>query len=233
MRERVPDFVRLLESEAVEVRQAAGDNIAMVYAANLETLTSPAPRPMVAAPILEDLVLDGPGVRRDSLASVTTQSTQTTVQWEAESKRGPVDVNLLIAKFSELSTDGSKRHARKDRRAQRSTFRDILKTMQAGDLPSEQLVIGTEKHEFTGWRVLRQLDAFRKVLASGMQPHLLRNELLAHVFHIEPPKEDLTAAERRANRQDQMAHSRLREKEEQEKHRQRRRDKRHATAADE
>jgi len=225
MRERLPDFARLLDSDSLEVRQAAGENIAMVYAANLETLTSPAPRPVAApAEAVEEMSLDdAKDHRKASIASTATVSTMQT--WEA--KRGPVDITRLVAKLEDLSTDSSKRHAKKDRRAQRSTFRDILKTMENGELPSEILVVGTEKREFVGWRVLCQLDAFRKVIGSGMQTHFSHNELLAHVFHIEVPKEALTAAEKKANRQEAMQQSRLKAKDDAEKFSQRRKAKRH------
>ena len=110
-----------------------------------------------------------------------------------------LDVDELIAKLHDLSTDSSHRKTKVDKRKQHSVFRDVLKTVQvcphcvehvcvfcnrshsplcssvvcvqSGDEPSESLKIDDVKRQFAGWGQLIQLNALRQVLAEGLQIH--------------------------------------------------------------
>lgn len=42
------------------------------------------------------------------------------------------DMDELMSKLKELATDSNKYRAKKDRRQQRSSFRDIMKTIEVG-----------------------------------------------------------------------------------------------------
>lgn len=116
--------------------------------------------------------------------------------------------------LKELSTDGNRYRAKKDRVKQRSTFRDILRTFENGELPYESLKIGAKKHEFEGWSDLRRLDTMRDCLGGGLQMHFLQNSLLSDVFGLDVAVESevengVNADEIRAVKQENMKHAKL------------------------
>lgn len=118
-----------------------------------------------------------------------------------------VDVNELTSKLEDLSTDGSKHKAKKDRKQQRSIFRDILGTFEDGEVPSETMTIGSHKHEFAGWANIRRLEAVRLILESGLQEHLLANPLMHEIFALEFDVEESDLSVKNAKRAQQIIDS--------------------------
>ena len=90
----------------------------------------------------------------------------------------------LIDKLKQLATDHQKFRAKKDRRVQRSSFRDILKTVEDGRSPSEVIKFSRERLCLDSWCKKRQYDSFCPILGSGMNLHLTQNDLLRDIFSM-------------------------------------------------
>ncbi|RWS27491.1 interferon-related developmental regulator 1-like isoform X1, partial [Leptotrombidium deliense] len=104
-------------------------------------------------------------------------------------------MDILCEKLKALATDSQKFRAKKERRIQRSSFRDVLRAVEEGEPPSIQIKFGRERLLINSWSRKRQYDAFCQVLASGMNLHLTENELLRDIFELGPPL-DLTIGQK-------------------------------------
>ncbi|KAK0398321.1 hypothetical protein QR680_002533 [Steinernema hermaphroditum] len=74
----------------------------------------------------------------------------------------------IVEKLGELATDSVKYRAKRDRRIQRFTFRQIHDFLRGGETPSEKLLY----------------DMCCKFLHGGMNSHLKSNELIRDVFDL-------------------------------------------------
>ncbi|GFR09761.1 interferon-related developmental regulator 2 [Trichonephila clavata] len=97
------------------------------------------------------------------------------------------DVESLCDKLRSLSTDSQKFRAKKDRRQQRSSFRDILRTVEDEEQLDIRIKLGKEILYIDNWCHKRQYDAFCQILGSGMNLHLKQNELLRDIFQLGGP----------------------------------------------
>lgn len=93
---------------------------------------------------------------------------------------------ILCDKLRQLATDSQKFRAKKERRKQRSSFRDVLKFIEEDELPSFTVKFGREKLFIDTWCRKIQYDAFCHILGSGMNRHLAQNELLREIFGLGP-----------------------------------------------
>lgn len=96
-------------------------------------------------------------------------------------------IDQLCEKLRLLATDGQKFRAKKDRKQQRSSFRDILKAVQEHECPDIRIKFGREILLINTWCHKRQYDAFCQLLGSGMNFHLMENELLRDIFELGAP----------------------------------------------
>ncbi len=76
----------------------------------------------------------------------------------------------IVDKVRELSTDSNKYRSRKDRKEQRSTFRDVAKTLDGEDAIYQIKMVKTndvmERLVLDSWKSKKQYDSFRKVTSS-------------------------------------------------------------------
>lgn len=96
------------------------------------------------------------------------------------------DSNGLCDLLRDLATDGNKHKAKKDLRQQRSSFRDILKTVEDGISPDDVVKFGTEYLQLQSWVQRRQYTALKDVLGTGVTVHLQENDLLRDIFDLGP-----------------------------------------------
>ena len=75
----------------------------------------------------------------------------------------PESLDELIAVLKQLATDSTKSRSKKDRKEQRSSFRDILRGVEEGDPPSEKVKFGQEVLFLDSWYKKIQYDWFCKV----------------------------------------------------------------------
>ncbi|XP_035221030.1 interferon-related developmental regulator 2-like isoform X2 [Stegodyphus dumicola] len=97
------------------------------------------------------------------------------------------DIDSLCDKLRLLATDSQKFRAKKDRRQQRSSFRDILRAIEEREPLDIRVKIGKEVLYIDNWCHKRQYDAFCQILGSGMNLHLKQNELLRDIFELGAP----------------------------------------------
>ncbi|BES87848.1 Interferon-related protein conserved region [Nesidiocoris tenuis] len=90
----------------------------------------------------------------------------------------------LLDKLRQLATDSQKFRAKKDRKTQRSSFRDILRFVENDELPNIQVRFGQESLSLDSWSKKKQYDTFCQVLGSGMNLHLSENYLLRDILDL-------------------------------------------------
>lgn len=94
----------------------------------------------------------------------------------------------VVEQMRALTIPGaSKKHSKRDRLSQKTSFREILSSIQEGGLPKTTVKL---KHgdslQVSTWTQTVQLIAFRKFLAEGFQRHLQENTLLHEIFEYQP-----------------------------------------------
>ncbi|GFS21855.1 interferon-related developmental regulator 1-like [Elysia marginata] len=90
--------------------------------------------------------------------------------------------------LKQLATDSVKHRAKKDRRQQRSCFRDVQRFVVDAESPSETVKVGKENLlELCSWSQKKQYDALCAVLMTGMSAHLKANPLLRDIFDLGAP----------------------------------------------
>lgn len=97
------------------------------------------------------------------------------------------DMVDLCESLKQLATDGSKHRAKKDRRQQRSTFRDVLKSIEEFEYPVVMIKIGPECLYLNSWARKKQYDSFCQLLGSGTHQHFQANLLIRDVFDLGAP----------------------------------------------
>lgn len=90
----------------------------------------------------------------------------------------------LLMKLKELATDSHKFRAKKDRKTQRSVFRDIIRYIEEGQFPKMQVRFGQECLSLDTWCRKKQYDCIRQALGSGMNLHLKENDLLRDILNL-------------------------------------------------
>uniref|UniRef100_A0A0B7AXC3 Interferon-related developmental regulator N-terminal domain-containing protein n=1 Tax=Arion vulgaris TaxID=1028688 RepID=A0A0B7AXC3_9EUPU len=98
------------------------------------------------------------------------------------------DEVTLFELLKQLATDSVKHRAKKDRRQQRSCFRDVQGYVVERENPSEAVKLGKENLlELSSWTQKRQYDTFCHVLMTGMLVHMKANPILRDIFELGAP----------------------------------------------
>jgi len=159
-------FGRLLDAADVELRIATGEAIAVLY----EFVTDSE---------------DFDGSDGEEGADGADDSDKEELQ-ELIEELGP--------KLKQLSTDSQKFRSKKDRKEQKHSFRDILRTIEEGDGYYEKVVINKrEKLEIDSWAMKKQYEMVCKALSSGTNLHLTENDLIRGVFELGAPLPSLAS----------------------------------------
>lgn len=123
------------------------------------------------------------------------------------------DFALDIAdNLKQLATDSHKYRAKKDRKQQRATFRDILQFIeviflsyyftisyqivsQSDNVPELQVKFGKEVLVLDTWARRIQYETLCNILGPSINAHLSENELLRAIFELldPPPSNDIPA----------------------------------------
>eukprot|EP00794_Sanderia_malayensis_P018414 gene18414-20268_t len=98
-------------------------------------------------------------------------------------------VDGLYDLLKELATDSSKYRAKREKKQQRSIFRDILKTVESGIVPTEIIKFGTEQVDLGSWTKIRQYNALKDCLASGTTAHLQIVDMLLVLARVRTRRE--------------------------------------------
>ncbi|KAG0728350.1 Interferon-related developmental regulator 1 [Chionoecetes opilio] len=106
----------------------------------------------------------------------------------------------LCAMLNELATDSHKFRAKKDRKQQRASFRDVVRTVEEREEVAEETVsIGPQRQRqellLDTWSLKLQYQALCRVLTQGLSTHFTFNCGVRDVFSLGPPPIELDATE--------------------------------------
>ena len=97
------------------------------------------------------------------------------------------DIGKLCDDLHMLATDSQKFRAKKDRKMQKSSFRDIEKAVRDGEGPDFNVQFGVERLNVRTWEDKRTYDAVCALLGSGMNHHLQFNPEVRTLFDLGAP----------------------------------------------
>lgn len=94
-------------------------------------------------------------------------------------------VSEAVVAMKELAKDSHKYRSKKDKKEQKSSFRDIIHYIDDNDEFYEKISFGRgESLEIDNWAQKKQFDALRKALGSGINVQLAQNPLLRDIFQL-------------------------------------------------
>ncbi|KAH6567490.1 hypothetical protein BASA60_009020 [Batrachochytrium salamandrivorans] len=137
--------LELLNSDDVDVRIAAGENIAIIIE-NRMMMTDEEDTPKTE-PYYESL-------------------------------------NELLQQLRFLSQDSQRHRAKKERTTQKSSFRDILQTVEKNVAPVIKLKIKQETIECDTWAKIKKLNSLRDAIGEGFTVHLGENQIVQDILHL-------------------------------------------------
>eukprot|EP00003_Mantamonas_plastica_P028233 TRINITY_DN631_c0_g1_i10.p1 TRINITY_DN631_c0_g1~~TRINITY_DN631_c0_g1_i10.p1 ORF type:complete len:482 (-),score=148.20 TRINITY_DN631_c0_g1_i10:852-2297(-) len=88
----------------------------------------------------------------------------------------------LVETLGKLAIENNKREKKRNRSGLRSVFREIRDTVKFGGCRTETLRLKNEKIVFANWGEKILIREMRNALGTGLQTHLLSNELLMQMF---------------------------------------------------
>ena len=92
-----------------------------------------------------------------------------------ELERVVIAIDNLVPHLKQLATDSQKSRSKKDRKEQKASFRDILRTVEEGDGYYEKVAINKrEKLEIESWAMKKQYEMVCKVRFCLDEYHILR-----------------------------------------------------------
>jgi hypothetical protein len=120
------------------------------------------------------------------------------VAYNYDEEYEPEGLDRLIGSLRQLATDSHKYRSKKDRKEQRSSFRDVLRGVEEGESPREQVKFGREALSLDSWGTKIQYDWLCKVLGTGVNLHLTVNMMVREIFELGDPLPSL--ADSRSNK---------------------------------
>lgn len=104
---------------------------------------------------------------------------------EGVSFQGPV--NTLYALLRDLANESGRHKGKREKKQQKSSFRDILKSVEKNIRPDEKIKFASEYIQMTSWTWICRYKGFKDVLGSGTITHLECNMLLRDIFELGLP----------------------------------------------
>ncbi|TMS37895.1 hypothetical protein L596_004733 [Steinernema carpocapsae] len=114
--------------------------------------------------------------------------------------------DFILQKLTDLATDSVKYRAKKDRRIQRFTFRQIFEFLRSGETPSVTIKFGSEVLELESFQEKLLYDMCCKFLHGGMNSHLKHNELIRDLFDLGEVVEEINAGAKLSKQQRMIQH---------------------------
>lgn len=97
----------------------------------------------------------------------------------------------LCAALKELATDSHKFRAKKDRKQQRASFRDVVKTVEEEEFPCETVTVGPQHQRqellLDTWSLKWQYSSLCHTLGIGLNYHITFNIGVRDMFDLGPP----------------------------------------------
>ncbi|XP_037091481.1 interferon-related developmental regulator 2-like [Pollicipes pollicipes] len=131
-------------------------------------------------------LLDSPDVELRIAAGEAIVAVYETL-WSVDDTYVGDDLDQLCAKLKQLATDSAKSRTKRDRKQQRCSFRDILRTFEEDEYPNDQVKFGKEVLLIDTWSKKHLYDFLASVLRSGTNAHLKENELVRAALGLGAP----------------------------------------------
>lgn len=96
-------------------------------------------------------------------------------------------LNNLYSLLRDLANESGRHKGKREKRQQKSSFRDILKSVESGSAPEELIKFGSEFISMTSWTWLCRYNRFKEAVGSGINTHLSSNMLLREIFGLGIP----------------------------------------------
>lgn len=112
------------------------------------------------------------------------------------------NLDSLCETLKQLANDSHKYRAKKDRKTQRSSFREILHFIEDDVTPDIQVKFGQEMLLLDTWCRKKQYDTICSVLGSGMNYHLSENKLLREIFELGEKVSTMSSADLKQSKHD-------------------------------
>jgi len=93
-----------------------------------------------------------------------------------------LNIEGLIERLKELASTSGRHISKKEKVKLKSSFKEVLHSIESGSVPVETLTVANTKVEFYSWERLVQLHFVRNTLAEGTLVHFENNELLQQIF---------------------------------------------------
>lgn len=108
-----------------------------------------------------------------------------------------IDVTRLLA------TDSQKFRAKRDRKTQRATFRDVLRYVEEDEQPETTVRFGSdgEKLKLVSWSDHAMYAALLTACGPGMTVHLMRNDFVRDVLDLGPRRLETARLDTKQNKQ--------------------------------
>lgn len=115
----------------------------------------------------------------ECIALLVEKSRELDVDYELE------QMDAICDKLQTLATDSQKSRSKKELREQRQNFRQILRTVEGEEFGEEVIKVGhLERVQIECWQSKRYYDTFCSVLGSGMNIHLMQNQMIRDIFDL-------------------------------------------------
>ncbi|XP_012561039.1 interferon-related developmental regulator 2 isoform X1 [Hydra vulgaris] len=99
--------------------------------------------------------------------------------------QGPVPT--LYSLLRDLANESGRHKGKREKKQQKASFRDFLKSIERGVNPTETINFGGEYLEMSSWIWVRRYNAFKDALGCGINIHLKYNSLLREIFDLGLP----------------------------------------------
>lgn len=98
----------------------------------------------------------------------------------------------LIDITKKLATDSHKFRAKRDRKTQRATFRDVLHYIEDDISPEINVRFGRESLLLDTWAIHHQYTSICNLMGPGINKHLAENDFIREVLELGAPLTELT-----------------------------------------
>lgn len=182
----------LLQHDSSKVRIAAGQTLAMVFEINGESnLNENEKQKNSGAPVKMKQ-------RGFSIHSVDGKNNTESFDGEDALKQAiqeeeSLSVDEVVGMVEGLASEYDRSKGKKERKEQRSVFRNIVSSISNNENPELCIKIRNESITFEKWSHILQMNFLKSVLKSGFQFHFRYNPLVREIFGLgAPPEEDGT-----------------------------------------
>jgi hypothetical protein len=180
------------KSEASELRTSAAECLSLIHEARINLGIIDDIPPVVVetndVEVCHGYDYDNENIKLKGKASITNNATARRYlkgTWDNSKQETLMDE--VKQRIVDLANESSHRISKKDKKEQRSNFREYMATLVDDESP--ELVIKFRNNnghlELSSWKKIVPLNCLRNILQSGFQTHLLSNPAIQQLFDVQ------------------------------------------------